>query len=255
MAFSTDLVWSWPFTVAPSSQRVSAATFTNRLEPPIFIIDTTTPGANKIAEYGCVLHDSDSPLEIKLYPGSDLVNRTENLVNHIEAFLGCYTLKNATKNSNTQYIGIEYGSIDQSPPFTAPSAGGVAQLRWVSGTDSWELYTAKGDGSDPVIVPLNGVANIWDSGNIPHGVIALLEVDFPKQMLRAYINGVLGATYQGAAFPTEPISHTGSHQVMSGIFATTGSSATGQTSAFISAFSHTVKGAKNFGSGNIYGAR
>ncbi len=250
-SLDNDIVWNWPFTVAPTQQVVSATTWTNTLRAPIWLMDASTPGANKIAEFGCVLHDLDSPLEIKLYKNSGLVRTWQDYEFHIEAFMGCYTTK--ANLTNTQYVGIEYGSIDQSPPFTDPTSGGVAQLRWVAGTDSFQLYTAKGDGTPAVAITLNDVSNIYGTDNIPHGVLARLVIDWPKQELRAYINGVLGATYKGVAFPTEPFSHGNgaSHSIISGVFATTGTSSLGATKAHFSTFSHRIKRVRNFSTDNM----
>lgn len=249
-----DIVYDFPFTVAPALQLVSAATFSNRLETPSYIIDVTTPGANKIAEYACMTHDSDAFWEVKQYRNSDLVLSNNSYVEQIECFLGCFTSRsNLASLTATDYTGIEYGSIDTAPPFSAPAAGGVAQLRWVASTDSFELFTAKGDGTAGVVVPLIGVTNTADSSTIPHGVFAMLEIDNPRRIVRAYINGILGATYQGDAFPSEPLNHTnGAHQLVSGIFLTTGTvTPVGGRKAYISNFKHRLKGAKNFPSSSI----
>lgn len=245
MPAEADIVWENPFTIAPLSYRVSGATFTNTLFTPAFKISTTTPGANKIAEYTCITHDDDSPLEIKWERGSDVVLSFDSYVNHISCFMGCYTAK--ANLTNTEYIGIEYGTQDQIPPFdNTPANGGVAQVRWVAGTDSFELFTAKGDGSPAVTIPMRGVSNIYGTDNIPHGVFVELEVDWPANTVRGYINGVPGASYTGVAFPSEPFSHTGSHTQISGLFVTTGTSAAGAPHAFFTTFSHRIRDVKRW---------
>lgn len=249
-----DIVYDFPFTVAPLSQTVSANTWTNQLEVPSFVINLTTPGTNKIAEYACMTHDSDAFWEVKQYSNSDLVLSNGSYVEQIECFMGCYVARtNPASLTATDYIGIEYGSIDSAPPLpTTPTAGGVAQLRWIASSDSFELFTAKGDGSAGVRVPLHGVTNTADSGGIPHGVFARLEIDNTRRIVNAYINGILGATYKGDAFPSEPISHQGPHQLISGIFMTTGTvTPVGGRKAYFSNFKHRLKGAKNFPSSSI----
>lgn len=240
-----DIVWDFPFSVAPLSQAVSAATFTNRLEPPCYILDTTTPGANKIAEYVVVNHDSDDPFELKFRDRADYTRHMLEQIIRVSSFLGIYTTRNTTTQTDTQYAGIEIGSIDMNPPFTNPASGGVCQVRWIGSSDSWELFTAKGDGSDPVRIPLAGCTGIYDSSNIPHGAYVSLESNPFQKTIRAYVNGVLGATYRGdEAFPDfAALGHSnGSHQVMSGIFVTTGSSASGRITCFFNSFRHEIVG-------------
>lgn len=239
----SDLVWNFPFTTAPLQQRLTSGMAAG-LFTPIYKLSTSVIGANKIAEYVLVTHDDDSPLELKPYSNNDTVLSTYDFVNRLEGFVGCYTIH--SNLTPTQYVGIELGSIDQSPPFTTPSAGGVVQLRWVASTDTFELYSAIGDGvAAPVTTTLTGVSNIYGSNNVPHGVYMALEYDPINRETRAYINGVLGATIGGANFPNlAEFSHTGTHQIMSGIFITTGTSGSGNTAGFFGNFQHICKNVK-----------
>ena len=242
-----DFVWSPGTGVAPVPTIVTGGgVWDNRLEEPNFLITTAIPGVNRIAEYAYVTADDDAPIEIK-QPVVDAI-RWQTLVNRIECWIGPYMSR--TNLSPTQFVGIEFQSISETPgawPVSPSSA--VAQLRWKADTDSWEIYCAKGDGSEEiptpgVVTPLIGAPGIYDAFDptVPHGAYVALEY-YPAGVLKAFVNGVHYATYSGPAFPDFNLHspYNGVHAPVSGIFATTGTNAAGSTTAYFGNFKHTLK--------------
>lgn len=182
-----------------------------------------TPGANKIAEYGLFGFHNDEPFELR-------AGHVQGFKRRLGCFVGAYPYGGSGGapfflNANA-FAGIEIGSFESVPPFSANPDFGIAQLRFVGTPDGRiEFLTAK-SGGEPVIVRAYDLAPMN-----PHGALLEFEVDPVAQTIAAYADNVLLGISDPADYPDFAAGGDGTHF---GIFMTSGTNAGGSPECWFS---------------------
>ncbi len=213
------------FGTAPELERGTTGSTTSAVPPSLVL--TTGVGANRIREVRIEgLNAFDIPFEAP--DGSDFFQ----FVNEIAAHIGPYAPPVGTGlRTNTMFAGIEFGTMLSNAPFPAAPANCVCQLRFNYGTEKWELVSAPGGGVETAaIVELTGITSHVEGG----ASRVRLIFDPVTPQIVAMVNGVVGARITNLAKLPKWNEFAGSNLVF-GAFVTSGTHASGNTSAWFSA--------------------
>lgn len=213
---ASSLKVNHPFIGTPSTERLSASTWTLVNRHGGLNITQSTPGANKIYEgiYWSDVLNGDSTFEL-------VSGHVYSRAIRFRCFVGPYIRTNATA---TSFAGIELGTFDSAPNFPTQPTTAVAQLRFRLSDMAIELVTGKGDGSD---IKTSSVIRT-DLGLAPHGGVLELILDIKTRSVYGFVNGILVHEHGEPTFPEFGVSSpiNGSlNEIFAGIVITTGSNA------------------------------